>query len=416
MDITIIGGGIIGLCSAYSLTNAGHQVTIIEGNECGTGASSGSAGWMVPSMSNPFNAPGAILEAMKSMVHRNGATRFQRLPSWNFLKWAALFQRNSTSLASNAARETLLALNQDTPRLFQEMRKHIAMEVRDDGLLLPFQTPREIDAYLGAFETIRAAGYAGASKALDPQALHTLEPALADGLAGGVHLLDEKSVRPETFTAGLVQWLRKAGTTIVEHTAVRGLAQEPGGWSIDTSHGTYRAEHVVLAAGAASTRVLRTIGVSLPMEGGRGCSITTTEGPALRYPVKLLSSRVACTPFAGGTRYAGTFDFASGNRPASLGRMRSALRAGSAYIPGLATVNPEPGSVFSGLRPSTPDSVPYIGPVPGRKGLLVATGHGTLGLTLGPVTGEAVAALVANESVPEYIRKCALDRPQIRFS
>lgn len=124
MDITIIGGGIIGLCSAYSLTNAGHQVTIIEGNECGTGASSGSAGWMVPSMSNPFNAPGAIVEAMKSMVHRNGATRFHRLPSWDFLKWAALFQRNSTSLASNAARETLFALNQDTPGLPGNAQAH----------------------------------------------------------------------------------------------------------------------------------------------------------------------------------------------------------------------------------------------------------------------------------------------------
>lgn len=416
MEITIIGGGVIGLCSAYSLTTAGHQVTIIEGKECGAGASSGSAGWIVPSMSNPFNAPGAIMEAMKSMFDRNGATRLHRIPSWDFLKWAALFRRNSAPTASNAARETLLALNQDTPRLFREMRNHIAMEVHDDGLLLPFQTQQEIDAYLNAFEVIRAAGYGDGAKTLDTQALQTLEPALSTGLAGGVHLLDEKSVRPETFTTGLVQWLRQAGTTIVEHAVVRDLAQERSGWSIETTQGTYRAGRVVLAAGAASALILRGIGVALPMQGGRGCSITTTEGPTLRFPVKLLSSRVACTPFDGGTRYAGTFDFASANHPASIRRMRSALRAGAAYIPELATLKPKPGSVWSGLRPSTPDSVPYIGPVPGRKGLLVATGHGTLGLTLGPVTGEAVAALVASEPVPEYIRKCALDRPQVRFS
>ncbi|WP_427008643.1 NAD(P)/FAD-dependent oxidoreductase [Pseudarthrobacter sp. H2] len=415
MNITVIGGGIIGLCSAYSLSKAGHEVTVIDSGTCGAGASEGNAGWMVPALSQPFNAPGAISDAIMSMLHKDSAIRFQTFPNVDFMKWVALFYRNSSQVNSATARQALVALNDQTIELFDKMLLDVKAEVHDDGLLLPFRTEAGREGFLASHAQIRQAGYAGRAVSITPELLRTMEPDLAPGLVGGVHLIDEKSVRPESITAGLVTWLRSAGARILENCSVRKLEQTPGGWSIETDNGTQQADQVVVAAGAASARILRTTGVKLALEPGRGCSITVADGPVLRHPVKLADVRVACTPFETGTRFSGTFDFAGHSGSSSVGRMKSVLRQASQYFPGLANLQPRAAQVWSGLRPCTPDSVPYIGAVPDRPGLLVATGHGTLGMTLGPVTGDAIAGIVANEPIPPHIRACALDRPQVRL-
>ncbi|MDQ0093055.1 NAD(P)/FAD-dependent oxidoreductase [Paeniglutamicibacter psychrophenolicus] len=415
MNVTVIGGGIIGLCSAYSLAKAGHEVTVIDSQVCGQGASRGNAGWIVPALSAPFNSPGAIEDAIKSMFHPHGATRFQTFPHWDFLKWAALFYRNSSRSESATARRALLGLNAQTFDLFGSLRAEIKMEVHDDGLLLPFRTDSEIENFLVSFEKGREAGNMGKISVLGSEKLQDLEPALDPRLAGGIHLTDEKSVRPETFTAGLSAWLHNAGVKIIEHRLVHRLEQRPGGWSLETDSGRMETQQVVVAAGSETARLLRTAGVKLLMEPGRGCSVTISGGPSLRQPIKLNEARVACTPFEGGTRYVGTFDFAGHKRPASLRRMQSVIHEASDFIPALKELTIKKADVWSGVRTSTPDSVPYIGAVPGRNGLVVATGHGTLGLTLAPVTGDAVAMIVGNEPLPVHIRACAVDRPQVRF-
>lgn len=415
MKVTVIGGGIIGLSCAYSLTKSGHEVTVIDNGTCGEGASRGNAGWIVPSLSQPFNAPGALWDAMKSMLHPDSAIRFQTIPDVNFLKWLALFYRNSSASNSAHAREALVALNEQTIESFDRMLNDIKAEVHHDGLLLPFLTRSGMDGFLRSHEQITAAGYGGKLREVTAERLHDMEPDLTTSAIGGLHLVDEMSVRPESLVSGLLVWLRDAGTKIVENCSVLGLQQNAGGWDIETSRGLERTDHVVVAAGAASAKILRTAGVKLGLEPGRGASITVTNGPELHHPVKLADVRVACTPFNGGTRFSGTFDFAGHSRSATVGRMRSVLKQASAYFPTLKNLSLNQAQIWSGLRPCTPDSIPYIGPVPDRKGLLVATGHGTLGITLGPVTGEAIAGLVDNQPVPAHIRACALDRPQLKL-
>lgn len=415
MKVTVIGGGIIGLSCAYSLTKSGHDVTVIDSGTCGEGATRGNAGWIVPSLSQPFNAPGALWDAMKSMLHPDSAIRFQTIPDVNFLKWLALFYRNSSASNSAHARQALVALTQRTVQSFDRMLNDIKAEVHHDGLLLPFLTRSGMDGFLRSHEQITAAGYGGKLREVTAERLHDMEPALASSTIGGLHLVDEKSIRPESLVAGLLDWLRAAETKIVENCSVRSLQQNAGGWEIETSQGLEHTDHVVVAAGAASAKILRTAGVKLGLEPGRGASITVTNGPELHHPVKLADVRAACTPFNGGTRFSGTFDFAGHSRSATVGRMRSVLKQASAYFPTLENLPLSQTQVWSGLRPCTPDSIPYIGPVPNRKGLLVATGHGTLGITLGPVTGEAIAGLVDNQPVPAHIRACALDRPQLKL-
>lgn len=415
MEIAVIGGGVIGLSSAYYLTKAGHQVTVIERDTCGKGASEGNAGWIVPSLSQPFNSPGAIPDALGSLLKKDSRIRFGMLPNAEFLKWVMMFYRNSSAVNSAKARESIVALNEQTLELFGPMVADIKAEYRSDGLLMPYMRREALESFLQSHQQIVEAGYGGRHVEVSAARMRELEPDLNPDIIGGVHLIDEKSIRPESMTQGLVRWLRDAGATVVEKQQVRGLQKQGGTWVIDTYDNQYKAEKVVVAAGIASARILKLAGHKLSLEGGRGVSVTTRSGPQLNHPVKIDEISVACTPFEGGTRFSGTFDFVGNSRIAAERRLGSVLRLASQFFPGLDQVQPQRSQVWSGIRPCTPDSVPYIGPVPGQEDLLVATGHGTLGVTLAPVTGHAIASFVDGDRIPEHIRACALDRPQVRM-
>lgn len=416
MKIVVIGGGVIGLSSAYYLQKAGHEVTVIDSSTCGKGASEGNAGWIVPSLSHPFNSPGAIPDAMKSLLKKDSRIRFGMIPNIGFLKWVLMFSRNSSPENSAKAREAIVELNKQTMELFHPMLADIKAEHRTDGLLMPYLGEEAMQNFLKSHEMIIDAGYVGRAVELSATQLRTMEPDLNPDVIGGIHLMDELSVRPESVNRGLATRLSERGAQIVENQKVRRLYQQGKIWKVETDGGTqYSADKVVVAAGVDSARILKTINYNLSLEGGRGVSITTHHGPTLNHAIKIDEVSVACTPFEDGTRFSGTFDFVGHSRIAVEQRMTSVIDLASRFFPQLGDVKTHLPHVWSGIRPCTPDSVPYIGPVPNQNDIFVATGHGTLGMTLGPVTGQAIAHMIDGEPTPDPIRACALDRPEVQL-
>lgn len=415
MKITVIGGGVVGLASAYYLVKSGHDVTVMDSGTCGKGASEGNAGWIVPALSQPFNSPGAISGAMRSLLKKDSRIRFGMIPHPEFLKWVLMFARNSSEANAARAREAIVALNAQTAELFDDLFDDTGGEHRNGGLVMPYRTPEAMESFQKSHAQVVEAGYQGRLVELSAADLRSLEPDLNPDMVGGYHLVDERSVRPESMTGALVDWLREAGAEIMEHQKVNRLQKTRGHFRIETTGGTHTSDQVVVAAGVNSAAILKTAGYRLPLQAGRGVSITTRNGPHLNHAVKIDEISVACTPFEDGTRFSGTFDFVSQPRIAVERRMSSVLNLASRYFPTLEPVKAHMPAVWSGMRPCTPDSVPYIGTVPGDKGLLVATGHGTLGVTLAPVTGQAIADLVNGEPIPDHIRACALDRPQVKL-
>ena len=253
-----------------------------------------------------------------------------------------------------------------------------------------------------------AVGYDGKYDVLDRDQLTGLEPALAAGLRGGVHARDEIHVRPEQLWSALRDAVSEAGATLAPVSATAVVPAVGGRWTVTTPEGAYAADKVVVAAGYWSKALLATLGVRVPLQSAAGFSITATGSTPPALPLKLLEADVAVTPFDGGVRLAGRF--ALGSVPTAVPG-RQVRRVVAAASPYLRSWRPETVSVEQvGLRPVTPDSLPLIGEVPGSPGVLAATGHGMLGLTLAPGTAAEIAHQVAHGTPTEAGRAFAVGR------
>jgi D-amino-acid dehydrogenase len=216
-------------------------------------------------------------------------------------------------------------------------------------------------------------------------------------------------VRPETLLAGLERRLRERGVAIEEGAAVEGLRPAGDGWRVETAGGSLEADRVVVAAGVWSPALLAPLGVRLPIEAAKGYSVTA-RGPGRRphRPLYLTEAKVGVSPFDGALRLAGTLELGALDVSVDRVRVDAVASSASRY---LRDWRPVDGRVdWAGLRPLAPDGLPVIGGVPDRPGLFVATGHGMLGITLAPATGEALAPLVVDDERPPELAPLGLER------
>jgi D-amino-acid dehydrogenase len=393
--VVVIGGGVIGLSSAYHLARAGIRVTLIERDRCGRGASFGNAGWIVPSLVTPFNAPGAVPQSLRAMLNPHSPIALRQVPTWALIRWGLEFFRASGADRSRASLRALAVMAASAADDVTALADRLGFEVHRTGLLVPFRSPVALDAYRAAHSEVESLGYQGRIEILDADAVRDREPSLADDVIGGLHLLDEVSIRPDAMTAALARAVTATGGELAEHETVRDVTPASSGqWRVLTEARTLIVDAVVVAAGERTAALL---GRHVRLQSGRGCSVTLPPGLVeLRQPLKIAEHRVACTPFAGGeVRISGTFDLVRPGAGTAPGRMRGVLNAASTHLPALRDLAVSDVDVWSGARPCTADSVPVVGPVGRVPGLFVATGHGTLGMTLAPATGQAIARLVS---------------------
>ena len=304
----------------------------------------------------------------------------------------------------------MLALNERTFELYDELRASgVEFELHDTGLLLVARDEEHLAEYQALFRELAALGYHDEVAFLTGEELVGVEPALSRGLAGGIHAFAERHVRPETLTAGLVSDLRVRGATIIEHTEVAGVRPRRGDrWHLDTSSGGLEFDKVVLAGGAWTEQLLRGLRARLPLEAAKGYSLTSGgSGVTPSHALYFADAKVACSPFDGGLRIAGTLELAGLDLTLNARRLAALRRAASGYLDSW-----EPAGVqveWAGLRPLAPDGLPYIGAVPHHPGLYVATGHGMLGVTLAPATGFFLASLLLEDAVPQELIPFRLD-------
>ncbi|MGE2737057.1 NAD(P)/FAD-dependent oxidoreductase [Mycolicibacterium vaccae] len=400
MRVAVIGGGIIGLSSAYHLARAGHAVTLIERNTCGRGASWGNAGWIVPSLIAPFNAPGAVPQALRAMLNPQSPIALRQLPTLSLARWGLRFLHQCSPDRSRAALRILAGMSADASADILALADDLGFEVHRAGLLIPFRSPAALAEYRAAHAVVESAGYRGPMEVLDARSAAEREPALSPDVVGAAYLPDEISVRPDAMTTALADGLATLGGEIVEDETVVGVGHTGRGWQVRTPHRSVDCDVAVIAAGEQTAALARSCGVRLPLQSARGCSITLPPVLELRGPVKIAEDRVACTPFANGElRISGTFDLVRPGAGTSRGRMQAVLAAASATLPALRDLDISALGVWSGARTCTPDSIPVVGPVGRRPGLIVASGHGTLGMTLSAATARTVTALVNATSI-----------------
>jgi D-amino-acid dehydrogenase len=416
-SVAIVGGGVVGLACGYALARRDVRVLVLEGAAVGGGASRGNTGWVVPSLSMPLPGPGMLATGLRAALDPRGALVIRPTLDSSWLRWLWQFRRCCTVERFRRGVLALVALNRSTlSELDAYAAEGVGFESHATGMLVVARDQHGLHWFTSLFDELVRAGFEGGMRSLSGAEARELEPALSDAVGCALHTTVDRYVQPQSLTAGLAAALRARGATIREGARVTALARAGGAWRITLERAeTLEAGRVVIAAGAATATLLAPLGVGLPLIGARGYSVDLEGvGDAPRMALYLSEPKLGVSPFASGVRVAGVFELPG--RSASVSPARIVHLIDDA-VPYLASWRPGPGEPASapgwaGLRPATPDGLPLLGPLDGLPGLLVASGHGMLGVTLAPATGLAIAELLESGRVPPELEPF---RPQRRI-
>ncbi|MDZ7781143.1 MAG: FAD-dependent oxidoreductase [Gemmatimonadota bacterium] len=392
--VVVVGGGVIGVCSAYYLARAGARVTLLERGAVAAEASAGNAGTISPGHP-PLNRPGRVRQGLRGMF--DPASPVHVPPRWDpgLWRWLLEFAENCTREQLVAATDVMAPLGHRSLELFEAAvaEEGLACGYRADGYYDVCASAAALAVASDEADLIRPHGYRPEVLAIEELRRH--EPALAPTFAGGVFYPEAATVDPYAFVTGLAEAARRLGVCIVEGAEVTDLVVE-GGALVGARRGdgtVVPADAALLATGPFALELAGRFGTRLPVRPGKGyhrdLPVGLDDTPPLRIACVLHESAVFCTPLAGRVRLAGTMEFAGVDRELRPERLAQLSRAAGEAFPALAG---RPSvSEWCGLRPMSADGLPLVGPLPGLEDVWVATGHGMLGLTLGPVTGELVA-------------------------
>jgi D-amino-acid dehydrogenase len=398
MHVVVIGGGVVGACSAYHLGRAGHRVTILDRGRFGRGASHANCGYVCPSHVLPFAGPGAIRSTLKTLFQRNSPLKVHPRTVLSNLGWFRGFQRRCNERDMLAAGDAIQAMLRSSRTLFDELiaEEKLDCEWETKGLLFVFRTQSAFDHYQHTDDLLRERFDMGA-KRLDAAALHAMEPALLPVNAGGYHYTGDAHLRPDRLMSELKRVLTARGVEIVENCEVNGFVRESGvAKAVQLSGGRQPpvpADAFVVATGAWTPLLNSELGCRIPIQPGKGYSITMPRPKACpAVPLIFEEHRVAITPFQSGYRIGSTMEFAGYDETMNRSRLNLLTDAAKLYLrePLAEPVQEE----WWGWRPMTFDSLPIIDRSPAMNNVLIAAGHNMLGLSMAPATGKLVTELL----------------------
>jgi D-amino-acid dehydrogenase len=404
--IVVIGGGIVGLSSAWALKKSGWEVTVVTNRDFGYGASRVNAGWISPGWADPVPSPGLMRTSMKWMGSSSSPLYIQPRPSPSFLRWTVDFWRHCNAHDYWHGVEALAGLGKCAFDSFDAMRADgIAFEEHHDGILFVFKTPVGLERELGHFARFASLNGMRFQGPMVGDDLREFEPALTDKNHGGIWMVQERSLRPDTIMTGLVNWLTANGVELRSGVTVEGLTLDCDKVTdVVFDRGRLETDAVLIAAGSWTPQIARFAKRRIPIQGGKGYSLDYTPSPVeIRHPIEIFDYRHVITPLNGMTRLAGTMEFSGNNAVIRPERVASIVRGTADIIRGWPTDLSLP-VIGSGLRPMSPDGLPIIGLLKGYRNLAVATGHGMMGLTLGPATGIAIADLLSNDGSRDILK------------
>jgi D-amino-acid dehydrogenase len=419
--VVVVGGGVVGLCTAYYLAEAGLQVEVVERRALGSGASRGNAGWVCLSHSTPVPAPGVVRFALRSLGRPDSPLYLRPLPDPAFVRWLWRFWRSSTPAAFRRGYTAIAELNRTTFDLFDGLRAAgVETGLTRPGMVHAFLSPAEARHHLAVQRQMAHGRYPLPDDVVTGDEARLLDPALSPRVRAAYLVEGEGVVDPEAFARALGEALAASGVKIHENMEATGFRTEGDRvTALRTATGEIPCSAAVIAAGTRSSDLLGSLGHPLPLQAGKGYSFSVDLDPAPRHTLYFGERRAVASPIGPTTRIGGTMELSGNNNRLDWRRIVAVALASRHY---LGRWFDDPDDLVSlirdpwvGGRPFLPDGLPVIDRVPGHDNAFAATGHGMLGVTLGPVTGHRLAEYVRTGRRPEALMPFSFGRgPWVR--
>ena len=409
-EVIVIGAGIVGLCSAYYLAKAGHSVVVLEKTDGSDSCSYGNAGLIAPSHFVPMSSPGIMAKGLKWMLSPDSPFFVKPRLSLPLAKWGWQFMQHSTHKHVDETKKLLADMSIVSLELHKEFATEEDVRLDNKGILMHCITDE------GLQHEIKIANMASDlgidTKVLNLEELDAIDPTIKHKGAGAVLYPGDSYMEPKAFMEKMKTSLGQLNVDIYYNQEVIGFERENGNISkVRTTEKEFEADNVVLATGSYTAPLIKLVGDHLLLEPGKGYSVDWYESsvmPDLAYI--LLEARVAITPMNDFVRLAGTMELNGVDMSINPRRVAGFLKSIEDYLPDFEYEKVKSLPVWAGLRPCSPDGLPYVGRYSKIKNLTVAAGHSMLGFTLGPVTGKLVAEIVGGEQTSLNIDQLAVDR------
>ena len=400
MKVTIIGGGIIGLCCAYYLQKEGYGITIIERGDITDGCSFGNMGYMSPSHFVPLASPGIIAEGLRHMLSSSSPFYIKPRLNLDLMQWGYHFWKSSNAATVKKNSPRLNNLLQLSRHLINEMRNEIGdtFDMEEKGCLMMCKQKKTLDHEFHLADDAEKFGLK--VDCLNAAQVQALEPDVELNVAGAVLFKDDCHFNPGKMMLALKNNLVNKGVKFQLNTTVTGFERSDNKISaVITDKGKFDIEEIIVATGSWLPVVSKMMGIKLLLQPGKGYSHTYSHVEKnIRYPAILVDGRCAITPWGHQLRIGGTMEISGINNKVLIKRMKGIYDSAKVFYPGLKIDFPPADKIWNGLRPVTPDGLPYIGKVSNFTNVTIAGGHAMLGISEGTGTGKLVTEIVSTKN------------------
>ena len=396
--VVVIGGGIIGLCSAYYLQKEGHQVTIVDKSNMDAGASYVNAGYLSPSHFIPLSAPGVMKKGLKWMFNKSSPLYIKPRLDIDFLKWTWAFNKSCSAKHVKQAIPAIKNITLLSQDLYDEIKtqEQFGFHYEKKGLLMLCQTEKMLEEEVKVARLGRQEGLDASEISLDE--LKKLEPNVNFNVKGAIYYKCDSHTTPHEFMSDMKSHLKQNGVQFCINEKVEDIAIKNGTISsIQTNKQMLMADEFVLAAGSWSSFLSKKLGLKLLLQAGKGYRINTKNPTGITIPAIFAEAKAAVTPMNGFTRFAGTMEIAGINHNINKVRVEAISKAVSSYYPDVKLTQEEKDNAACGLRPVSPNGLPYIGKSSKCKNLTIATGHAMMGWSMGTATGKLVSEIISEQ-------------------
>ncbi|MFN5480443.1 MAG: NAD(P)/FAD-dependent oxidoreductase [Chitinophagaceae bacterium] len=394
--IVVAGGGIIGMCCAYYLNKAGYEVAVIDRGSMTEGTSYGNAGYICPSHFIPLASPGIVAKGLQWMLSSSSPFYIRPRLDLDLIRWGLTFWKRSGKSTMNKNIPHLHNILQLSRTLTSELRNELGdhFQMKEMGCLMLYKSSttehHEIE------QALEAAALHIETRILSAKEVQAMEPDVRVDVRGGVLYPFDAHVHPGDLMQVLHRHLVSNGVEFHLNTSITGM--ETAGSKVKrvlTNTGDFACGQLVLAAGSWMPELTKMLGFNLLMQAGKGYSMTFENvNRNLRYPSILVDDRVAMTPLGNDLRMGGTMEISGLDSPLLIKRAEAIFKAARSYFPDLPVQFPQKEKIWFGWRPLSTDGLPYIGRVSRYSNLVLAGGHGMLGISLAAGTGKLIEEIV----------------------